>query len=237
MMAHDEMLDNVAAYALGALPADEAKAVAAHLQTCPECREEYRALRPAVTAVGYTAEACTNPSVGATASPLLKERLMRQVRAEAASRRRAPAWPGYAVAAASLALAVGGGLAAVTFNARIERDRTAMVRQAQTIDDLAAADATRRPFGHGEVLMHRQRLYLMMHRLPMPPHGMVYQAWTQPKGAKRMAPSITFVPEPNGESIVRLPESAEQVAAVAVSMEPAGGSLQPTSKPIAIATL
>ncbi|MGB8966179.1 MAG: zf-HC2 domain-containing protein, partial [Candidatus Cybelea sp.] len=84
MMSHDEMLDGVAAYALGVLPPDEAAAVASHLQTCAECREEYRLLRPAVTAVAYSAETCADADSGALiASPLLKARVMKEVRAGA----------------------------------------------------------------------------------------------------------------------------------------------------------
>ena len=77
MMSHDEMLDNVALYALGALSPREAAEVAAHLQTCEECRAEYALLRPAVTAVGYSAEA---DALTEAPSVLLKARLMKQVR-------------------------------------------------------------------------------------------------------------------------------------------------------------
>ncbi|MGB6986475.1 MAG: zf-HC2 domain-containing protein [Candidatus Aquilonibacter sp.] len=59
MNAHDEMLDNVAVYALGALNGDEARVVALHLRTCAGCQAEYNALR----------------------SHLLKARIMQQVRA------------------------------------------------------------------------------------------------------------------------------------------------------------
>jgi anti-sigma-K factor RskA len=52
-----------------------------------------------------------------------------------------------------------------------------------------------------------------------------------------MAPSLTFEPGDNGEAILRLPESADAVTAVAVSVEPAGGSKQPTSKPVAVVAL
>ena len=62
MTSHDEMLDNVAAYALGLLPASEAAAVADHLKTCESCRAEYDFLRPAVTALAYSAEACNDAS-------------------------------------------------------------------------------------------------------------------------------------------------------------------------------
>jgi anti-sigma-K factor RskA len=37
--------------------------------------------------------------------------------------------------------------------------------------------------------------------------------------------------------LIRLPEAANAIAAVAVSVEPAGGSKQPTSKPIAVTLL
>ncbi|MGC1380837.1 MAG: anti-sigma factor [Candidatus Baltobacteraceae bacterium] len=238
MTAHDEMLDNVAVYALGLLPAEEAAKVAAHLEICAECREEYRLLGPSVTALGYSAEACADAGSGATAvSPLLKQRLMRQVRSEAPARRHPALWVGYALAAACLAFALLAGLAGFVLTERVGRDRIELARQAATIHDLAAADAKRYRFGRGSVLVHGERLYIALPALPAPPPGKVYQAWTLPKGSKRMAPSITFEPQAGGQTVVRLPQSAANVAAVAVSVEPAGGSLQPTTKPIAIATL
>ncbi len=74
MNAHDEMLDNVAAFALGTLDAGEARAVAAHMRTCDECCAEYDALRPVVSAVGIAGESEAVPS------PLLKMRIMKEVR-------------------------------------------------------------------------------------------------------------------------------------------------------------
>ena len=76
-----------------------------------------------------------------------------------------------------------------------------------------------------------------MHGLPKAAPGHVYQAWTLAKGAKRVAPSVTFEPGGDGIAFVRLPEEATTLAAVAVSVEPAGGSQQPTTKPIALVTL
>jgi anti-sigma-K factor RskA len=84
------------------------------------------------------------------------------------------------------------------------------------------------------VLTHGDRLYLAMHGLPAPPRGRVYQAWTLAKGAKSVAPSVTFTPAGGGIAVVRLPEAATTIAAVAVSVEPEGGSKQPTTTPIAM---
>jgi anti-sigma-K factor RskA len=228
MMSHEELLDAVAAYALGLLPAAEAAEVAAHLETCESCREEYRLLRPAVTAVAYSAEACADEDTGAAvARPLLKARIMKRVRAEAARPPQTRVWPAYFVAAACLAIAILTGLAYTSLNAR-------MAAQQQMVADITASDSHHYPFAGGEVLTHGERLYIMMHKMPAPPPGRVYQAWTLAKGAKGVAPSSTFMPGSGGSAVVRLPEGATTVAAVAVSVEPEGGSQQPTTKPIAM---
>jgi anti-sigma-K factor RskA len=217
MTSHEEMLDNVCAYALGVLPADETAAVAEHLQTCEECRNEYRLMSPVVTAVaaGVQAESFQ-------VSPLLKERIMRQVRARPV-RRAVSFWP--------TALAV----AACVLFAFLVQARVLIVQQNRTIADLTAAK--RYPFSGGAVLARDGRLYIAVRDLPQPPHGKVYQAWTLAVGAKKVAPSVTFRPARNGAALVALPVSAGRMAAVAVSVEPAGGSQQPTSKPIALVKL
>lgn len=238
MISHDELLDGVAAYALGILPPEEAAAVARHLRTCEECRDEYRRLRPAVTAVAYSAEACADAVTGAAvASPLLKARIMKRVRSDVPSFSKPRVWLAYVAAAACLAFAIVTGLFNLSLNARLNYERAQAVQQTQLIADMMAPDAQRHPFHHGEVLMRGQRCYIAMHDMPMPPRGKVYQAWTLAKGAKKVAPSMTFMPNATGMTVVRLPEAATTLAAVALSIEPEGGSQQPTSKPIAMVTL
>jgi anti-sigma-K factor RskA len=226
MISHDEMLDNVAIYALGALPPAEAAAVAAHLQTCAECRREYELLRPAVTAAGASAQA----DAGASPSPLLKARLMREVRDQTRTIRRTPMWGVYLAAAACVAFAIGAVLTNLSLHNR-------QAQQSALISDLTAANAKHYRFAGGEVVVHDGRLYIAMHALPPPPAGKVYQAWTLPKGSHRMTPEQTFMPSGSGPTIVEVPVSSATVAAVAVSVEPLGGSKQPTSKPIALAVL
>jgi anti-sigma-K factor RskA len=234
MMSHDELLDNVAAYALGVLSAPEAAVVERHLQTCERCRDEYRFLHPAVTAIAYSAEACTDAASGAVvASPLLKARVMKRVRAEAARQAAPRRWPPYALAAACLAIAIVTGLVDIALNTQLQRETAQTRAQAQIIADLTAPDAQRYAFARGEVVIRADRLYLTMHDLPALPADRTYQAWTLAKGETKVAPSSTFVPAA-GVALVRLPEDATTIAAVAVSVEPAGGSQQPTTKPIAL---
>lgn len=234
MISHDEMLDSVAAYALGTLPPNEAEIVAEHLRSCEQCREEYRLLLPAVTAVAYTAESCADARAGGVvASPLLKARVMKQVRGETERRALPRGWAVWALLAACLALA----LANLSLIERLNHDRTLASLQEQTIADLTAADAQRHRFSDGAVVTHGDRLYIVLQNLPTPPPGKIYQAWTLAKGEKRVAPSVTFAPGGGSTTVVRLPEPAPRLAAVAVSVEPQGGSTQPTTKPIAAVSL
>ena len=133
-------------------------------------------------------------------------------------------------------LLVGGGIfsGAALMNGRMHNQAVTIAAQSEALGDLAAGK--RYGFGDGAIIVRGSRLYVTMPKMHMPPKGMVYQAWTLPKGSKKMAPSITFMPS-GDETIVRLPQAAGGVTAVAVSVEPAGGSLQPTSKPIAVAVL
>ncbi|HEY6485311.1 MAG TPA: anti-sigma factor [Candidatus Cybelea sp.] len=234
MISHDEMLDNVAVYALGALPAAEAAEVAAHLKTCESCRAEYELLRPAVTAVGSSAADYRDK---VCPGPMLKARIMREVRGSQRTSAKAYRWETFAAIAAAFVLTVGALLVYTTMDRHIVRQTALVAAQSAALADLAAADAKRYRFGDGQVFVRGSHLYVTLPRLAEPPAGKVYQAWTLPKGSKTMAPSITFTPNERDVTVVRLPESALGVAAVAVSVEPVGGSKQPTSKPIALATL
>jgi predicted anti-sigma-YlaC factor YlaD len=231
MTPHEEMLDNVAAYALGVLSPREAVAVEAHLRECRECRDEYAFLRPVVTAVARTA-----PVPDAVPSALLKQRLMRQMRRET-GRPSALPWVASAVAAACLIVAVLLGIGDVALQQRVDRDRAALAQQRQIISDLTSPDVKRYAFHNGDVFSRQERLYLAMRNLRRLPSGKVYQAWTQAAGSKVMAPSVTFGAGRGGGALVALPEVPATVIAVAVSVEPAGGSQQPTTTPIAVVKL
>lgn len=256
MTPHEALLDDVAVYALGSMPPEEAEKVRAHLATCEDCREEYAQLQPAAGALAYAAEACPDQEHGAVvASPLLKTRIMQQVRREAAvppksnvAEMRAVrpiVWPAYAVAAACLIIALVTGIMNISLNDQMRQTRAELAQiqsqnhrlladlahQRTEAADLVSPDSVRFGVDHGQIVRHGKRLYLAMEALPPPPKGKVYQAWTLRKGATRMSPSVTFVPNAGGGAVVAVPADASAIAAVAVSVEPDGGSKQPTSTP------
>jgi anti-sigma-K factor RskA len=252
---YHDMLDDVALYALGTLPAADAQRVRDHMATCAECRAEYAALAPAAALVGVSAE--TEGDLKNCPSALLKPRIMREIRASAATSSalrtssRAPVWPAYLVAAACFAIAIITSLYNVTLSSQLRDVQNKLAasttRSSQlasnladersTISEIMSSESKHFTGSDGEVVTHGEKLYVAMHDLPLPPKGKVYQAWTLAKGAKDMAPSVTFVPDSRGVAIVSLPVDARLTNTVAVSVEPEGGSKAPTSKPVLVVPL
>ena len=256
-MDHNAMLDLVAVYALGTLGASEHRLVTAHLLTCAECRSEFDALRPVADTIGMVAE----EPVDSARSARMKERLMATVTRDLErdkvvplDRRRSRSfltWASTSVAgiAAVIALFLAGSnqnlrsdLAARTNdNATLQKQLASDVRAQQAertmIADLVAADARHFPVSGGEVIERGSHLYLSMQTLPALPKGKVYQAWTLAKGTTTVAPSKTFITTRDGAVVVALPESSANLTAVAVTVEPEGGSKTPTTKPTFIRPL
>jgi anti-sigma-K factor RskA len=244
----EAMLDLVAAYALGVLPATQCSLIASFILSDAGARREYDELRATANLIGLSAE---EPVDSARASRM-KERLMSAVRTDA-SPRRAPAsatrtsamWGTTLAAAAAVVFALVSviqnfGLRSdlheaqtrvATLQARILADRRTVERDRRMLTDLTASDAKRYTVAYGTVVTRGDHVYLALGSLPPLTPGKVYQAWTLARGAKTVAPSVTFTPSQNGLTLVPIPEGAGNLAAVALSVEPQGGSRQPTTKP------
>jgi hypothetical protein len=152
-------------------------------------------------------------------------------------------WPVYLVAAVCFAVAVASSLVNLSLMEQLKASKAraaaldsrsrALARnlagEELTISDLMSDDAHRYDVTNGRVVVVRDRIYLTMHDLAAPPRGKIYQAWTQTKNARVMSPSVTFLPDAHGVAVVALPARARVTAAVAVSIEPEGGSRTPSS--------
>jgi anti-sigma factor RsiW len=255
---HDETrLDAVAVYALGALPEAEAREIAAHIAVCAICAAEYAALRGSADLIGYAAETAEFAPTELQ-SRRMKNALVAAVRAGEASAppaappspSAAPAlprvpWLAYLAAAACLAVAFLSTAQLNNVRAQHEADvrqvaqlQAQLQAQASTeararalLAEVIAPSTQRYPVPQGLVARGNGRIILALQHLPALPKGKVYQAWTLRRGAKAVAPSITFTPDATGTLLVELPESAGDLAAVAMSVEPAGGSKAPSTKP------
>jgi anti-sigma-K factor RskA len=246
----EALLENVALHALGVLPRAEIPAVEAFIARDPEARREYDDLRAAADTI---AQVAIEP-VDSTRSARMKERLLARVRDDAAAgtvaRRRigpnpALTWGMGLAAAAAMVFGIVSVIQDVGLRSDLaaSQSRTAALQtqlaqservgasDRRTLTDLIAPDAKRYEVPNGAVVVRGGHVYFAFSKLPALPRGRVYQAWTIAKGAKTPAPSVTFTPNADGVAVVALPAEAGKLAAVAVSVEPDGGSKAPTTKP------
>ncbi|GAC1576003.1 MAG: anti-sigma factor [Candidatus Elarobacter sp.] len=251
----EAMLENVALYALGVLPREDVPLVAAFIAHDGEARREYDDFRIAADTLAHVAD----EPVDSARSSRMRERLMSHVQADVADARAAssvrgrrsaavyPAWlwgTGLAAAAAivfsfvTAAQDIGlrGDLATAqrrtsTLQTQLAQTERVGTHDRQTLTDLVSPDAKRYDVAMGAVVVRGDRVYFALSKMPALPKGHVYQAWTVPKGATAVAPSVTFTANRDGVAVVALPVDARGIGAVAVSVEPEGGSKTPTTKP------
>lgn len=160
--------------------------------------------------------------------------------------KNAPVWPAYLVAAGCFAIALISSIANISLMGQLraqnrelaylsERSTTLSRRLAverMELFDMLDVGAHHYPVGSGDVITRGSRIYLALHDLPEPPHGKVYQAWTIAKGTTKLIAAPTFLPDAGGVALVVLPADARTTASVAVTVEPDGGSKEPTAKPL-----
>jgi anti-sigma-K factor RskA len=227
--------DEIASYVLGALPDDENEAFEAHLETCEECRREVADLQVAADALPLAAVQLAPP-------PELKDRIMTVVRsesellqaAEAPAREAAPRpretrrrwWglrplPAIGLATAVLAVAVVAGVLLTG------GDDSHTVQAKVT---LVAA-----PNARASLQVKGDEGTLNVSGFPPAGSDRVYQAWRM-RGGKPV-PAGLFRVGSDGKATLAIEEPLKTGDQVLVTVEPGGGSAQPTSNPIAAASL
>jgi len=233
-------------YVLHALDPEERAAFEAHLVDCADCRGEVRELAATVARMGAAEAVVPPPSL--RASVLAEVARTPQEPADDASPapspspsdlgerrdRRRTTWLAVAAAVvAVLALVLGGLLV----QARSERSDLA-AHQQQVASVLTAGDArtvTGTVSGGGRaavVLSDSQDAAAFVGTdLAQPPSGHTYQLWYITSSGTATSAG-TFDPGTGGGAAVRLQGSPDGAATVGLTVEPAGGSAQPTTKPV-----
>lgn len=235
--SHEELKALVAPYAVGAVPPDEMDVTRAHIMSCEECTAELASIESAVDDLAFAVEPVPLP-------PGFAERVMAQVAAERPaevvgirSRRRFSFSLGSALAAAALLLATAV-MAAGFVDAR--SDLASNKRLSSALWQ-AKADFTLVGDGgvYSKVLAASDGGAIFVSRgLGALGEGRDYQLWLM-RGtcADVAAPACkkisagTFEVR-DGVAIVRSEKSLEGVKRAAVTVEPEGGSPQPTTNPV-----
>ncbi|MCI3901578.1 anti-sigma factor [Streptomyces spectabilis] len=233
-------------YALDALDPDETRRFEKHLATCARCTDEVRALAADTVRLARAA------SVPAPED--LRERILAAVRTTAqepverrpvpgpgpepplAPPRRAPgrALLALAASAAVLALVAVGFLALALARTDGElSDERAAAREIAHV--LAAPDARastgRDARGRGIAVVAsraERRAVVSVTGLGRPPDGRAHQLWVMRAGSAPRSLGLL-----DGETPVVAKDLSTRARSLAVTMEPDGGSTQPTSEPLA----
>lgn len=216
-MDTEALHDLTAAYALHALDDHEAREYERHLGGCPRCREELTALSEASAALAFVATPATPP-------PALRERILRDARAERPSnvvplRRR---WTIPLAASATLAAAAAVALAIWAVSLQQSRDdlrealRIVGDPKAQRVDGRLAT-----------VYVAPDGKAALVERLPGVATGKTYEAWVIRGGRAR--PAGIF--DGRG-TVVALEHQVAPGDVVGISIEPAGGSEELTTSPL-----
>lgn len=152
-----------------------------------------------------------------------------------AARRRRLATTLVAVAAAA-ALIVGGvvGIRAVWDAQQPQEHR---ISATEAVLDAADARSTSVDFPRGATatVTHSDELgraVIVVHHMPAPPAGKVYQLWLDQPG-EGMVPA-GLMPAGSSDTTLLLKGDAATATAAGITVEPAGGSAAPTSDPIAL---
>ena len=228
--------DDVGSYVLRALPDDGHERFEAHLTTCEDCRRDVAELQVAADTLPLAAVQVAPP-------PELRDRIMATVRSEAdllgaaespagaaatpPQRRERRRWwalrplPAVGLATAVLAAAVVAGVLVVG------GDDTHTVQAKVTLTSTPDARASLEVTGTEGKLTVRN----------FPPAGgdRVYEAWRMRNG--KPVPAGLFRVGDNGGATLAIDEPLKSGDQVLVTVEPGGGSAQPTSKPIVAAAV
>jgi anti-sigma-K factor RskA len=224
---HDALREQAELYVLGALPPAERTTFETHLATCVDCRARVQSLSPVLAALAHVPPQHDPP-------PALRDRVLRTVTgsnsgvvAPTSHRERTNARLPWLAAAASLLLAAGLGLYAVSLRARIgaleqllqqASGRAAVAEQQiadlrRTTDDartqlavLEAPDLQRinlagqaaAPKASARAFWSRSRgLVFTASDLPAAPAGKTYQLWVLTKAPAPISAGL-FKPDPQG---------------------------------------
>jgi anti-sigma-K factor RskA len=249
-MTHQELQDSAAAYALGTLEGDERAEFEAHLRICADCQVELESYRGVVDSLAQGALVVAPPNPAALRQRILREaRSIRPVRSAPSARSR-PAWLPWAAAAASVAVAA---MSVVGYRAERSRTESLDAELAAARAMIAARDSTLATFLGPEVHVvsltessakpsarvfwnHTRNVFIVTaFKVPPAPAGKTYQLWAMIKDKPPISMG-TFNPDASGRALAVLPVSPEIQNAgfidnCGLTLEPAGGSPQPTEQP------
>ena len=220
------------AYAIGSLDSDEARQVEGHLLSCLICRNESRSFQAVAEQLSFAAP-ITAPSAG------LKDRLMQRVQEtrqkgqERVSQqvpaprpiwdRLLPVW-----GLASLFLMIGLAASSFILWQRVSQLKFMTSPGGMRAVSLTPPDAASRATGFVLISTDGDSGALVVDGLPPLGESQQYQLWLIRDGQRTSGAVFSTDEHSYGGTRIRAPGSLLAYSAVDITIEPAGGSPQPT---------
>jgi anti-sigma-K factor RskA len=235
-LPHDtHILDLLPAYAIGSLDADELHRVEEHLLSCWICRDESRAFQAVADELSFAVPV-------AEPSSDLKNRLMQRVQSTRSKDRESvpkpvpkhPFWdrllPAWGLASLFLIL----GLAASSFILwqRINNLEFATTPGGMLAVPLSGMDAAPHATGFVLISVDGDSGALVVDGLPPLGETQQYQLWLIREGQRTSGAIFSTDERSYGGTRIRAPRSLLDYSAVDITIEPAGGSPQPTGEQV-----
>jgi anti-sigma-K factor RskA len=240
-MNHERFDELKEAYVLGALPEEERRELEEYLARHPERQAEVDELGAFAGLLALTPQEHEPP-------PALRRSIMSVVESEArsSSARSEPRFAGlrevFSLQNLGLAVAAVLVIGLFSWNMLLQGEvqdlqgRVANLQespQSRMVALEGTGDAPQQ--GHAEVMiLDDDRAVLMAEDMPRAPEGRTYQIWV----IEGNVPEPGGLFEPRGESVAAVVEKPlDEGDVIAVTIEPAGGSQQPTTDPLMTAKL
>ena len=258
MMTHEEASELLGAYALDAVDGEELRELEAHVDTCPRCRAELDTMREVAGALGQSVEPLPEgmwsnivsrlPERPAEGDPPPMPRLATSSTSQPAPADRPPRRRGRIVAAAIVAVAAAAVVAVLAVGLVHADNRVSDLQATST--QRAQASAARAALatpGHRVVTLDASsgaalarfvvvpdgRGYLLSSHLPALAGNRTYQLW----GIIENRPiSLGLLGSSPRQATFTMASSAAATA-LAITAEPAGGAVAPTSPILATGTV
>lgn len=246
MSVHEQFAEDLALYAMEALPSDARSSLELHLNECAACRSELAQMRGDLALLAISAAGSKPP---ARAKARLMEAIGKEPRIARPTAR--PQWwaaLGW-LAAAAMIVAVAAlwqqnirlKSTAAQLTALLDRQKVELADAEREADLLKAPDAAHfdvlpvsfknPPPPYGKAIYSRQRgglIFLASNLHPLPPEK-AYELWLIPKQGNPI-PAGVFKPDPHGRALVVDPPlpAGVDAKAFAITIEPEQGSQTPT---------
>lgn len=231
---HDDIHLLAGAHALNALDDFERQRFEQHLPNCPSCQEDLASFANTVGALTTATAELPPPALrGAVLAAVDQTRQLSKTPREIHRGQRTARWAAVSAAAVVMLLLAALNVQQHRTNQRLA-DRIAITEAA----DARTAQLTATPGSAGTVRVtyspSRGSGVLVADDLPPAPANRTYELWIIKAGTPE--PSITFQTDSKHHAIVNLDTVPPPGSVLAITEEPRGGSLAPTTTPSHIST-